>query len=353
MPFNRPTFAGLLDQQIAGYESRLPGADARTRRSNIGVMAFVETAGLHGLYGYLDWIAQQVLVDTADDEELDRHGAIWGITRKDASYATGLLTFTGVAESIIPLGSTVRRADGQEYATVDVADVGGTGTVSVAIEAVTPGVAANSAASIPVSLISPVAGVQSAGQTVAALTGGSDRESDDDYRARILARIQAPPHGGSRADYVTWAKEVPGVTDAWVFPLESGPGTVAVRFMMRDVRAPSGIPLSGDVTAVQTYINERRPVTANVIVGAPSPMAVNVLITGLTPDQADVRAAITAELRDFIRREAVPGGTLLISRLREAISTAAGEVDHVLSSPTSNITVTATQISVLGSVTFS
>ena len=62
--------------------------------------------------------------------------------------------------------------------------------------------------------------------------------------------------------------------------------------------------------------------------------------------------AIEAELADLIRRESEPGGTLLVSHIREAISTAQGETDHELTSPTADVTVQATQITTLGTVTF-
>jgi uncharacterized phage protein gp47/JayE len=45
-------------------------------------------------------------------------------------------------------------------------------------------------------------------------------------------------------------------------------------------------------------------------------------------------------------------GTLLISRMREAISIAAGEFDHVLISPTANVSVTAGNIITMGTVTW-
>ncbi|WP_066544255.1 baseplate J/gp47 family protein [Sphingomonas sp. CCH21-G11] len=69
---------------------------------------------------------------------------------------------------------------------------------------------------------------------------------------------------------------------------------------------------------------------------APTPLPVTLLI-GLTPDEPEVRAAIVAELADLFFREAQPGGTLYLSRIREAISQAAGEFDHVLYSPAANI----------------
>ena len=41
-----------------------------------------------------------------------------------------------------------------------------------------------------------------------------------------------------------------------------------------------------------------------------------------------------------------------MSHIREAISTAAGETDHVLTSPTADVVESATEIATLGTVTF-
>ena len=65
-----------------------------------------------------------------------------------------------------------------------------------------------------------------------------------------------------------------------------------------------------------------------------------------------MEVAVEAELADLIRRETEPGGTLLISHIRQAISLAAGEIDHELTTPTADVTVTASQITTLGDVTF-
>ena len=70
------------------------------------------------------------------------------------------------------------------------------------------------------------------------------------------------------------------------------------------------------------------------------------------PSTQAVMDAIEAELADLIRRESEPGGTLLVSHIREAISTSQGETDHELTSPVADVTVNATQITTLGNVTF-
>ena len=92
--------------------------------------------------------------------------------------------------------------------------------------------------------------------TVIHLTGGTDTETDEQLRARILHRIQNPPMGGAAADYVAWALAVPGVTRAWAAP-EQGVGTITVRFLMDDLRADNdGWPEPDDIQAVADYIDK-------------------------------------------------------------------------------------------------
>lgn len=350
MPFERPTLAELIAQAQADTEARLPGSDARTRRSNLNVLARVLAGATHGLYGYLDFLARQVFPDTADAEHLDRWGAIWGVTRKPPAFAVGTLSFAGQAGAVIPAGS-VLAIGAVEYETD--ADVTFTGaTASGAVTALMPGAAGNQAAALTLAFVSPVSGV-SASATVAAggLAGGVDAESDAALRGRLLDRIRQPPQGGAAHDYAAWALEVPDITRAWVYPEELGPGTVTIR-VVSDA-APGGlIPAAPKIAEVQAWIDARRPVTANPTVVAPVAVALDLSIQLLPSTQA-IRDAVTAEIADLIRREAVPGGTILLSHLREAISLAAGETDHVLVAPVANVAHATGQIAVPGVITWS
>lgn len=349
MPFNRPTLAELADRASTDIEAALPGADARLRRSNLNVLARVHAGALHGVYGYLAWLAEQLMVDTAETVFLDRYAGIWGVLRVPAAYASGLVNVTGTTGAVVPAGASLRRSDGVAYAaTADATLVAGLAAVPVA--AVVAGVAGNADALTQMAFAQPVAGVASAALVaLEGITQGADRETDEALRARVLARIQQPPQGGAASDYVAWALQVPGVTRAWVYPLEGGVGTVTVRFV-RDGDA-SFIPDSAEVAAVQAFINERRPVTAQVTVAAPVAAPLNMSIA-LTPNTAAVRAAVQAEVADLLRREARPGGTILVSQLREAISVAAGETNNVLSSPLADVTHAVGQMPTLGTITW-
>lgn len=350
MPFSRPDLATLINRAEADIETRLPGADARLRRSNLNVLARVHSGAAHGLYGYLEWIARQVIIDTADGDMLERHASIWGVARKAASPAVGNVTVTGTNGAIVPADSTLARSDGAQYTTDAEATISG-GTATIAVTAVDGGQAGNASAASSLSFDTPIAGV-SATATVAAggLTGGADLEADDDLRARLLARIQQPPHGGAAHDYIAWAREVPGVTRAWVYPGELGDGTVTVRFVRDD--DANLIPDAAEVAVVQAYIDNVRPVgMKGLYVVAPVAVPLNFTID-LVPDTAANRAAVEAELRDLLLREAEPGATILLSHIREAISLASGETDHILTVPAANVTHAVGEMATFGTITW-
>lgn len=350
MAFDRPSLETLIKRNQADIETSLPGTDAKLRRTNLNVIAKIVSACTHGLYGYLAYIAKQILPDTADTAFLDRHASLWlSVPRKPASFAVGAVIFTGSNGTVIPLGTVLTRSDGAEFDTdAEVTIVAGIATANVT--ALVAGQTGNTSAAAVFNLASPIAGIV-ATATVGglALTGGADSEDDAALRTRVLARIQQPPHGGANFDYVSWALEVPGVTRAWVYPQEMGLGTVVVRFVRDDdLRL---IPDAGEVSAVLAYVEARRPVTAQLSVVAPVAVPINFSIA-ITPNTASAKAAVAAELADLFQREAIPGGTILLSHIREAISIAAGETNYVMSAPNADVTNTVGNISTLGLITW-
>lgn len=349
MAFQRPTLAELVERISADFTSRLSLTGAVLRRSVIHVLSRVVAGAAHMLHGHIEFLSRQIFPDQSEAEFLVRHASLFGLTRTPATFATGNVTLTGSNGAVVPEGTVLQRADGRQYATTADATIA-SGTATVEVEALTAGEAGNALVGVTLTFVSPVAGVSAtAAVATGGLTAGTDEEADDALRARLLERMREPPHGGSRTDYIGWAKEVSGVTRVWVYPEELGAGTVTVRFV-RDNDA-SIIPDAGEVADVQNHIDERRPVTAEVTVAAPVAAPLDFTID-ISPDTTAVRQAVEAELRDLLAREAVPGGTILISRIREAISIAAGEADNALTSPSANVTHTAGQIAVMGTITW-
>lgn len=349
MSFSRPSFSELIARVRADVQSGM-SPDELLRRSDALVLSDALAGAAHGLYGYLDWAVKQIFPDQADADQLDRHGSLWGLTRNSAAAATGNATFSGVIGSVVPVGTLLQRSDGVQFKTTAEVAVGVTNSVAAAVTATTTGQSTSTATGVSLSLVNPVAGVTSSAVVASGgLTGGADAESDADYRARILSRLRQPPMGGAKSDYVAWALQVSGVTRAWSLPNWLGAGTVGVLFVRDD--DSSIIPDAGEVAAVQTYIDTVRPVTASVTVMAPVGDTLNFSIQ-LTPSSTAIRAAVEAEIRDMLLRDAYPGCTIYLSRINEAISIATGETDHVLASPSANQVYSTTHMPIFGAITW-
>jgi uncharacterized phage protein gp47/JayE len=351
MPFARPSLTELIDRVSSDIASRLVVVDgAVLRRSLIGILGRTEAGAVHLLYGYLDWISRQCIPDTAESEYLERWAAIWGITRKPATFAVGQVGAVAAAPATLFAGTVYQRSDGMQYTTVADQDIP-TGTTPIDLIATVAGTAANTPAGVALGLLSPVASVQASALTLGqGIRSGTDSESDEELLARLLQRIQQPPQGGAESDYVRWAMEVPGVTRVWVYPNQLGAGTVLVLFVTDN--DPAGpIPDQATIDEVQAHIDSVKPVTAEVFVDAPIPHVVNFTIK-LQPNNATVRGTVTAELTDLLLREAEPNGTLYISHVREAVSIAAGEVNSEVVIPAADVVLTGGEMAIMGTITF-
>lgn len=350
MPFVRPTLPELIDRVTTDISGRVTGVESAVlRRSLLGIIGRSEAGAVHMLYGFLEWAARQAIIDTAEKEYLERWAGIWKVFRKAADFSTGPALLSGTVGSTILAGTILQRQDGVQYRVLADGTFTGT-TLQPTVVAVEAGAAGDTVAGTPLFLLSPVAGVQSTGAAAADIEGGLDVETDPQLLARLLQRIRQPPHGGAASDYELWALEVPGVTRVWVYPLQMGAGTVTVLFVCdgeTDI-----IPTPAKVAEVKAYIDARRPVTAEVFVVAPVADPLDMTVK-LSPNTAAVQAAVRAEVADLIVRDARPGAPTLISRLREAVSLAAGESDNAITSPTADVVHATGHMAVPGTIIFS
>ena len=335
MPWTTPTLKQTR-QLTRDYVLSQLGAVAMIPNSVLRIMSDAMAGLTHLTFLYLDWLAKQLLPDTAETEWLDRHGIIWlqnsdgSKGRKAATFAQGTIQFIGSNTIPIPVGSTLAGANNVVYQTVVEGLIGADGFGNAPAVALTAGAIGNMPDGASVSVTPAIPGVMTA-SFLGDMTGGVDTETDDQLRERILFRIQNPPMGGSQADYVRWATSVPGVTRAWA-NCEIGPGTITVRFLMDDMYPDNyGLPGEADILAVTNYIDKMRPVTvADTFVFAPILFFYDITITGLDKDDSTVRARIEQSIRDMEFKRSQPGQTMYRSWVDEAISQAVGEVSHEL-----------------------
>jgi uncharacterized phage protein gp47/JayE len=344
MPFETPSLPVLIGRTQGDLASdSLRRSDAQVLARTLGGTAF-------GLYGYLDWIVEQILPDRADEETLERVALLrLNQPRNPAQPAEGPVSFSAAAGAVLDVDVVLQAGDGRTYkVTTGVTTVAGLNTTT--IEAVDAGTLGNADPGLTLSLVQPVAGVTNTFTVLApGVTGGIAEESVESLRARVVRSYRVIPHGGSAADYETWALEVAGVTRAWCRGSYLGPGTVGV-FIMRDGDVDP-VPNPAQLAEVKAYIEPLRPVTAELYVLAPHRVPVLYTIHAV-PDTSAVRAGIQAQLIDLHDREAGLGEPLLISHIREAISGSSGETDHQLIAPVANVVPATNQLLTFGGITW-
>lgn len=361
MPFARPTLQQIVDRIEQNFNTRIENSQSFLRRSVLKVMARVYAGAIHLLYGYMEFMKDQLFVSKADTTALNDHGTEYGIPRIAGDYATGTGTATGTDGSTIPAGSKLTSPSGNNYYVDSAATISG-GTASIDFTAEAIGTDYNDEAGISLTFVSPIAGIDTSVTVgVAGIIDGLDNEDDEAYRARILVRKRQPPHGGNQNDYMVWCREVAGVTRAWAFGEYYGPGTVGIAFTRDD--DTSIIPSPAEITEVQDYIISHTDPITGKDVGIPVTAEPGLFMIQLelqtldftiqlSPNTAVVQASVEQLLEDLIYTEGGPGETIYLSQIDSVISQATGEDFHILVSPATDIGSNQNQVPALGTITF-
>jgi uncharacterized phage protein gp47/JayE len=346
MPYEIPTLPALIKRAEGDFERNAPDA---LRRSDAKVGARVIGGAAFELYGYQSYIARQSHPSTCDEEMLLKWAAIkLEDGRKPAVSASGPIGVIGSSGALVDVGTVFQSQDGRRYR-VRVTATLVAGAAQVSMEAVDVGSAGN-IESGTLMAISPILGVNPTAVIGAGgIVGGTDEEGIEPLRARVEAEFKNPSKVGSGADFVGWAKEVPGVTRAWPLPRWMGPGTFGLTFV-RDAD-PNIFPNAAQVAEVQAYLEKKRPVTVEVYAFAPLEHAVDFTIR-LKPDSTALRAAVSASLGNLIADEGGSDSTILLTHIRAAISNTPNESDHVLSAPVTDVVVAKNEIATMGVITW-
>ena len=318
MAFTRPTLSEIYQRIKADMESRVTAGVPIPRVSLLGILAIVMAGASHLMYGFIQWISRQIFPDTADiDFGLPRWGARYNLPRKAAQYSTGYVAFTGTNGFTVPQYTAFKDADGYEFETQNDFVIGTDDGVEA--YSVSPGSSYNTAYDT-FELSSGDADIDDTVTKVSGFDDGTDIETPEAWRARILQRIQNPPSSGSVSDYIRWALEIPGVGKAWCIPGEEwlGGGTVGVGLATEDLGAVSASIISDAVD----YIDEVRPIPAAVTVFSVNPVPA-IFSMKLQPNTTEMQDAINENLTTLLIEEAdLRTNEIKLSHIRAAIGSA-------------------------------
>ena len=281
---------------------------------------------------------------TCDVAALDGFGVEYGVPHKTPMAATGNVVVTlasGTASATIPQGTVLTDSSSSlEYEVVTSTTVTSS-SVAVPVKALAYGNESNLEAGVPLEFRDgDIAGVESIASD--GITGGVLYEVDidgviqqwgetaEEYRARLLNRIQNPVDGGSRNDYWRWATRFQFVTDAFVIP--NKPNVNSVTVALANYNSDSISLNSSQVTEVKNYMTDdvRRPITADVRVASVTPLN-TVLWIRVTPFDDSVKSNVEAAIRQYLR-SVVPGSVVSFSKLElVALSNSSAESVQITS----------------------
>ncbi|HEV2501596.1 MAG TPA: baseplate J/gp47 family protein [Mesorhizobium sp.] len=369
--------AGAIAERIAGSLEILiqavrptidPVALSRAVRSARGMFAILGRAvamEVRGIHDHIAWWSRQYFPDTAEDEFADRHASIWGVEKRQATFAVGSVLVEGVPGTPVPSDLQLAASDGVTVKSTAVGVVGAGGSVSVPVVALVSGAAGNIAAGIRLRTVTPFPEITRVTVEGAGMAGGAPEETPRELSAATVAHIRQPPHGGAGFDYPEWLRAAFDVRAVAVVTDWIGRGSVGVVVAMKDGLFGKA-PTAGELAAMLAYLGAPgsstglRPVTANVVM-VPATIHPLLITVRVRPDTVATRGAVTEAYQRFVatigdaedtQNTGPIGARIEPSRISEALSAAAGEYAHDLIAPAAPFTLDRDHYPVPGAITF-
>ncbi len=316
------------------------------------------------------FLATMAFNDTSETDALTFFADSHYDNQRVTNLATeGLVVLTGGAVGpphTIVAGDVVVRdpVSGETFENTTGGVIPASGTLIPTFKARTPGTNGNVANDTITEMVTSFTGVTAnnpdPGSGTWITTLGVDTEADATLRTRNTTKWAVLNFAAPREAYVQLAlgadSDITRVTTDDSNP--RGPGTVDVY-----IARAAGIATGADVTTVQDEIDDKRPVTADVLAIAAAAQAV--VVTGTihvttSLNDATKQAAIEQAAIDYIDGLVIGGeilppattGVVVFSELLGAITAVAGVRSVALTAPTVDVAVSGFSVATLASPSF-
>ena len=246
-------------------------------------------------------------------EWLDYHAHRINLSRRPGTQAYGTLAVSGLAGTTIPQGfifavPAVGNSQAVEFLTTEEVTIGETGTAEVGVIAAEIGLEGNVPAGSIAIMADPMTGI-TAVTNPERITGGTLEEDDESLRERILEAERAGEASfvGCDADYIRWAKEVPGVGEAFVIPQWNPDVKNSVKLVVLDANGEPANELILEevfnyIISPGDRINRKAPIGAILTVAAPTMVPITYSLKATLRagyDAASVRVAIESDIWNY------------------------------------------------------
>jgi uncharacterized phage protein gp47/JayE len=278
-----------IEKWKRSHRIRVPDAD-----TGVGTQpdldARIAADAVMPLYAAAKVIGDNAVLETATGDAVDHWAEREGVSpRREAVGASGHVSVSASSGggTIVADDELVHEDTGFRFRAILTQSY--SDGESVAIVGVDTGPDTNLAEGTQLKWSSPRPGIGASAIVVeqsdgSGLSGGRNRESDDELKARIRQEKQTRAASGNDAEYQLLVESTPDVSvqKAFTYPAIDGPGTIAVCFTMRPSRAGgSRIPNSAQIALVESYVVGEMPASDGAY------------FCTLTEEDADVAYAIT------------------------------------------------------------
>ncbi len=113
-PLNRQE---VVDRVSTDIQAELPESEPFLRNSYLRALAIGYAGGLYDAYKTIQELQKQLFPDTATGEFADRWASYKGIYRNPATQSDGYVTITGIAGTVVPLGTQLNSSNGISFVT--------------------------------------------------------------------------------------------------------------------------------------------------------------------------------------------------------------------------------------------
>lgn len=332
MAFKTKTLSDLIRSTENALSVRFYGETTVLRKGVLKTLAAVVGGALFIMELLAARIWKDRFVSTCSVDCLDAFGTEYSLPHKAPLYARGTATVSlldGFSGAKLPRGTVLRDSlSGKEYEVPS--DVSVTSeSLEIPLVALDFGADSNLDSGAELSFRDNVPDGLEDLATVVSVSGGLSVEVEidgavslwgetaEEYRARLLNRIQNPPAGGAKNDYYQWAMRFSFVSDAFVFA--NYPNTNSVSVALANYRTESVAVPESNVEEARSFIlsDVRRPVTADARVFSVTPVPVQI-VASVAPYSQTVRDGVESALRAFFRKVS-PGSTVAFSDVEIAV----------------------------------
>lgn len=108
----------IVEKLQTDIKTELPFSNPFIRNEFLYALAVGLGGRFFDVYRQLEVVLEQVFIETATTESLEKLGVPYGITRLPATKSTGYITISGLSGSLIPAGTKLKSPNGEQYETL-------------------------------------------------------------------------------------------------------------------------------------------------------------------------------------------------------------------------------------------